>query len=356
VATGGDVPHVMLVGQFPSGALENSYCAAFEELGWQVVKFDIMESVHRHVRAGHAGRFLTLFVPVEPWIRKASRELTLRVLDLEPQLVVTFGHYPIRVGALAQIRSSVPAKLVHVWPDTMVNWTTHLTACLPVYDLVATYSRATVPIFRDLGARAVAWIPLAGDPALHPKAEGSEVYPGKFAADVSFIGAWRPEREAVLSQLQGFDLKIWGPEWGRRCRHNRTILKAWQGCSLYGLDFARAVTGSKVSLNIIDPSNYPAANMRFFEIPVVGGLQVSSACPEMIELFRHGEHVFYYDRPAELQRHLETILVDDQLRERVAGAAHQKVLAEHTYLNRVRSLLRYLEGDTIEEESLPRTG
>jgi spore maturation protein CgeB len=351
VATGGDVPRAMLVGQFSPGALENSYCRALEELGWQVVRFDIIESIQGHVRLGRAGRFFNLFVPVEPWIRKSSRDLMLRVLDLQPDLIVTFGHYPVRVGALAQIRSSSPAKLVHIWPDPMVNWTTHLTVCLPLYDLLATYSRATVPVFRDLGIDAVAWIPLAGDPALHPKLEGNQADRSEFAAEVSFIGAWRPEREVILSQLGGFDLKIWGPDWGRRCRQNRAIMKAWQGRALYGLDFAKAVSGSKVNLNIVDPGNYPAANMRFFELSTAGGFQVSSACPEMMEYFRHGEQIYYYRQSEELQRIIAAVLADNKLRERVAVAAHQKVHAEHTYTHRARALLRHLDLDTSEEES-----
>ena len=39
--------------------------------------------------------------------------------------------------------------------------------------------------------------------------------------------------------------------------------------------------------------------MRFFEISTAGGLQVSSACPEMENEFRHAEHIFYYQRQDE---------------------------------------------------------
>lgn len=109
---------------------------------------------------------------------------------------------------------------------------------------------------------------------------------------MTFIGGWRPEREAVLAGLAGLDLKIWGPEWDRRCAGNAVVLKAWQGRPLVGTEFATAVAASKVNLNIIDPTNHPAANMRFFEIPVAGGLQVCSACPEMSGVFRDGEEIF----------------------------------------------------------------
>ena len=57
------------------------------------------------------------------------------------------------------------------------------------------------------------------------------------------------------------------------------IRRAWQGRALRGADFAKAVSCSKLSLNIIDPTNYPAANMRFFEITTAGGLQVTYRLP-----------------------------------------------------------------------------
>jgi spore maturation protein CgeB len=259
---------------------------------------------------------------------------------LQPQLILTFTHAHLLPGALAQIRAAVPSTLVQIWPDTMQNWAATLSANVPLYDLVATYSRATVPIFERMGARRVAWLPLAGDPELHPAEAPSRP---DLTAEVSFIGGWRPERESVLSQLEGFDLKIWGPDWGRRCRSNQTIMKAWQGRALRGVEFAQAVRGSKLSLNIIDPANFPAANMRFFEIPVAGGLQVCSPCPEMEIILRHGEHLFYYQHPAALSDLMHSLLTDAALRKTVATAAHEKVLAEHTYLHRARQILELFD-------------
>ena len=46
----------------------------------------------------------------------------------------------------------------------LVNLSATLIAALPLYDLVATYSRGTVSHFQRLGARQVAFVPLAADP------------------------------------------------------------------------------------------------------------------------------------------------------------------------------------------------
>jgi spore maturation protein CgeB len=221
----------------------------------------------------------------------------------------------------------------------MLNWNTHLTTSLSMYDLVATYSERSVPILEHLGARRVAWVPLAGDPALHSAPAKIAQDAQTYGADVTFIGGWRPEREAVLSQLTAFEVKIWGPDWGRRCKGKPAVLKAWQGRPLYGADFARAVAHSKVNLNVIDPTNYPAANMRFFEIPTAGGLQVSSACPEMASEFCHGKHLFYYNQTEDLPALIRSLLSDQALRTTVARAAHAKVGQAHTYVHRAEQIL-----------------
>jgi spore maturation protein CgeB len=333
----------MLVGQFGPGALECSYRTAFESLGWEVSSFDIAQAIERHCRLGRWGRAFNRFVPVEAWIRKANRDLVTQTLSFLPEYLLTFGHYAVQPGALAQIRSASNSTLVHLWPDTLLNLGSDLMSCLPLFDLVASYSHASLEQLRRLGAERVAWIPLAADPSMHSAAECSDSDKARYSADVTFIGGWRPEREAILSTLESFDLKIWGPDWGRRCRGNRPLLKKWQGRPLYEAEFAKAVSSSGINLNIIDALNFPAANMRFFEIPVAGGLQVSSACPEMEREFLHGEHLFYYRDRDDLPNVIATLIANPNLRRSVAKVGQAKVLASHTYAGRVRSILQQFE-------------
>jgi hypothetical protein len=333
------MPVALLVGSDGIGSLESSYARALAKLGWDVRFWDPLRALRSATRGGRVGLLLSAFVQVEPWVKKVNRALVVQVHALKPALMLTFAHPVVRAGALAQIRASTDAVLVNVWPDTLVNWETSTSACAGLYDLVGTYSNASVSSIERMGARRVVWIPLAGDPDLHPVHAGP--VPPEFRADVTFIGGWRPERESLLSQLGMFDLKVWGPDWGRRTARNPEIRRAWQGRALRGVEFAEAVVGSKISLNIIDPTNYPAANMRFFEIPVAGGLQVSSVCPEMEREFRHGEHVFYYHDEHDLHELIRLLLSADAMRAEVAAAAHSQVLARHTYDCRVIALLEH---------------
>lgn len=338
-----DRPRVMLVGQFMPGSLERSYQAAFESIECEVLPFDLAAAVAGYCRLGELGRRFNKFVPVEAWIKKANRDLVSSVTRFRPHYVVTVGQYPLRAGALAQIRASVRTALIHIWPDTLLNLGNDLAACLPLFDLVASYSESSLEQLQKLGARRVTWIPLAGDPVMHAPVGCTESEQARYRADVTFIGGWRPEREAVLSTLHSFDLKIWGPDWGRRCKGNKFIQEAWQGQPLYEGEFAKAVGASKINLNIIDPLNYPAANMRFFELPTAGGLQVASTCPEMENYFLNGQHVFYYRDVDDLRSKIETLIENASLRAEVAEAGRLCVMTEHTYDARARSILQQLQ-------------
>ena len=80
--------------------------------------------------------------------------------------------------------------------------------------------------------------------------------------------------------------------------------------------------------------------MRFFEIPIAGGLQVSSACPEMDAELRDGEHLFYCEDADALLGLIGSLLADDERRFRVADAGRALVSEKHTYVRRAETLLR----------------
>ena len=334
----------MLAGRFAHGALERSYRSAFTEIGCEVECFDMDAAIRRNVRLGRFGESWNRFLPVEPWIAKANRELLLAVDNFRPDALVVFGQTLVRPGALAQVRAMRAVRTVNIWPDTMVFMSGLTAQSLPLYDMVATYSDASVEWIRKLGGAGAHFVPLAADPAMHAQSLGP--LRADFEADVGFIGTWRPEREAALARILAeapeLSVKIWGPDWGRRCKGKRALVAAWQGRSLYHEEFAQAVAACKINLNVIDPTNFPAANMRFFELSVAGGVQLCSDCPEMKSHFPHGDSVFYYSSDAELPTIVRRLIANSGARTRAAAAARSRVLAAHTYAHRAGSILEYL--------------
>jgi spore maturation protein CgeB len=162
---------------------------------------------------------------------------------------------------------------------------------------------------------------------------------------VSFVGNWRPEREALILALieSGLSVHLWGgTNWNPAAKRNQKIRQAWRRRGAFGAEYAAVIAESRISLNVIDPTNYPAANMRFFEIAAAGGVQLCSDCPEFDEEFKHLIHTLYFTTPAEAVELANSVVADaDQMRP-VAAAASTLVAAKHTYKHRVSALLAQL--------------
>lgn len=333
---------LLLVGN-PNGMnLESSYDRAFAGIGCSVEWLSIRSRVESYVRFGKLGNVLNSFVPVEQWARKANRELAVAAGQGDFEVVIVFGSAPIQAGAIAQIKAQrTDQALCFVWPDTLLNITATVLDALPVFDIVFTYSAASIEPLKRLGCNDVVWLPLAGDPAMHHPAHVNEHERSVYQADIAFIGGWRPEREAALARLSSRKLKVWGPDWGRRCK-DRALLSCWQGRALRGAEFAKAVAASRINLNIIDETNAPAANMRFFEIPIAGGLQLCSPCAEMEAYFHQEEHVVYYADLDDLRARVDSLLNAPGECERIAGRGAQLATAAHTYEHRAREICDHL--------------
>lgn len=330
---------VLVVGKADEVSLEASYRRALKAAGCDVVPFDLGMAVNRQTRFGGLGQTLNRFLPVEPWVRKANRKLIIQGIESGVHGVVVIGSQEVRVGALAQLKVATGASLALVWPDTMLNLADSLVACLPAFDVVACYSRESIPLLERFGARRVVWLPLAGDPEMHAPVAVTDEERAAYGADVTFIGGWRPEREKVLRSLTGTRLKIWGPDWDRECPDKDLVRRFWQGRALRGVEFAKAVAASKINLNVIDLTNRPAANMRFFELPMCGGLQLVTCCAEMAGEYLHGEHLLFFGDQEDPYAVLRPFLSDERARISMAAAGHRLTRERHTYEHRAAALL-----------------
>jgi spore maturation protein CgeB len=147
------------------------------------------------------------------------------------------------------------------------------------------------------------------------------------------VGSRDPVRERVVQELQDLGLAIWGPGWPRG--------------PVYGDDFARALAGATVGVNIHqqfgnggDPARYgTGANMRVFELAAVGTPQLSDAKADIARHFTPDREIVLYQSVAELRGRARELLGDEPLRRSLAAAGRARAVREHTWRHRVAELL-----------------
>jgi hypothetical protein len=327
--------------------LLGSYGRALRYLGWRTEHYDHDAGLRRHVRLGKLGELVSGHLGVESWNRKANRDLYLSIVESRPDVFVFAGPQLVRPGLLAQLRVALPdCRIVCYWPDTLLNLESHTIQLLALCDLVLSYSRAAVPVLERVGARRVLFSPFAADLELFPELPPMSVAEQqRWSSDVMFAANHRPEREEAVIRLvdAGMRVRVWGSsDWVRSSRHPDRVADYFEGSILGGSDMTRAMRGARACLNLIDPTNHPAANMRFFEIYASGGCALSSRCPEMEAEFIDGEHASYFDSDSLVDR-ARALCSDPVFRQRVAMQGRSKVVAAHTYSHRVGEWLEALD-------------
>lgn len=334
---------VLIVGATSIFSLETSYAAAAKELGYSVFRFDPAREILKYTKLGKIGRFLFGLFNVEVWSRKMNRELVLKFKEETPDVVILVGGSKIMYGALTTMKAIYPkCKWVWIWPDTPLNLNDNILSYSRLLDVSASYSKATIKSLQLLGFNNVNWLPLAGDPFLH----SSELNVRNiFKCDISFVGMWRPERERVMKDIckhfSHLKIEIYGLEWQSNCR-DKEIMKRWKGSGFFAKEMADHFNTCRINVNIIDDTNYPAANMRFFEIPTAGGLQLSSSCPEFEDEFLDKEHILYFKNSNELREKITWILERQETADKIRKSAQVKIKNFHNYTARLAEIMSLL--------------
>lgn len=332
---------ILIAGETGNHCLEMSYYKAFQHAGFDAKLYDTKKAVARYARGGRFGRKLHQFFPVEAWLRKANKDFTEQVKNYKPDILIAFTGAEILPGSFAYITSILPVQVAWYWADPLPNLTQYIHQSLPLTDLVATYSRSSRDVFRQMGAKATCWLPFAADTDAHfVQATVRQTY----QYDISFVGSWRPEREEALQiifeNFPGLRFKISGPYWNR-CSF-LPIRKLASTRPLYGNDFSAIVQDSFLNLNVIDHSNFPAVNMRFFEIIAAGGLELCSAGPEMDDVFVDKEHLLYFNNADSLVNTVKYAFANKEKMELIKMAGQRLLCTEHLYSHRISTLTNLL--------------
>ncbi|MEO8763503.1 MAG: glycosyltransferase [Ginsengibacter sp.] len=334
---------LLFVGNINNYCLETSYANAASILGYEVVRFDTRKEIEKYIMFGKPGKKLHSFLPVERWIRNVNRELIIFARDANPDILFLFGTSKVFYGTLITIKLLLPhCRIVWVWPDTPMNLDNNILNNARLFDLSASYSYESLASLRKLDFANPQWIPLAGDPVLHwndvPETD-------TFSCDVSFVGGWRPEREKVMKiiieNFNNLKIEIHGNYWQRNCT-DKKLLKRWKSNGFYAKDLSNYFNTCRININAIDDTNYPAANMRFFEIPASGGLQLSSSCPELENEFIDKEGILFYKNEVEVVEKINWVLENKERSQNIRKNAQQLITLKHNYVERLKKILHLI--------------
>jgi len=292
---------------------------ALERLGADVLHFDPQ-------RAGWLERMVR---------RDLERRLSAALDEHQPAIVLVAGLTVVPAEIVDRLRPGRQAKwalLLGESPGDIRSATVEAMA----YNDVFVGGSGPVSAFDRSGVKHVHYLAAGCDPSVHKPLRAR----GPFRANVVFAGAATTRRERLLSELVEFGLALWGPGW------RKSPLKDYcRGELPTTEDFVRAYAGATVAVNVHRTgaedrgSDASGVNRRTFEIAAIGVPQVVDARADLGRHFEDGEEILVYGDASQLKGQVKRAMQEEKYRERIATAARQRALREHTYMHRMYELL-----------------
>lgn len=325
------VPRILVVRWDSSEhRLESLYATALRHLGAEVETFDWWRESLRAAPELAKHRFMW-----RPFSSVANRRLRDRVVAEKPDLVLVFKGLLVSRDTVEAVKAS--GSLAFCFnPDSPFGSlpgevTEELRRALSAWDCYFIWGRFLVERLYSTGLGRVEYLPFAWDPERMPFQAPAE----SPRYGVSFVGTHSEHREQWLGELTDLDLHVWGPRWTEA---RSDVRQSVRGSLVTWPEFSDIVRDSAVSLNIPFPRNIPGHNMRTFEIPGCGGLQLSNAASEIADFFEPGKEILLFRTVEELREQASWAIAHPEERRAIASSGHGRV-TEETYVHRARRIV-----------------
>ncbi|WP_320174217.1 glycosyltransferase [Maridesulfovibrio sp.] len=176
-------------------------------------------------------------------------------------------------------------------------------------------------------------------PELIPEYEALVIPHRKLAFETLVI--WQATLEYRLScvkQTLDFNPMIVGDDGWKQLLANESTWEYHSELSYYE-DLPRFYPCSKINFNCTSQQMKGAVNQRVFDVPACNGFILTDHRYQMERLFEPGKEIAVYNSLEEIPQLIDKYLNDETARKDIVKAARKRILAEHTYDCRIKTLI-----------------
>ncbi len=272
-----------------------------------------------------------------------NRRLIAAARAFQPDAMVILRGETISGESLVTLRN-LKIPLVSWWVDDPFRFPLYLRH-LELFDLVCAFDRECVANLKERGLKQVMYLPCSCDPTtFYPQSLNPADYP-LLQCTVGFVAVYYPERAALLSQMKGLDLGLWGSGWEAAPEFHELPSGTWRGPRISAANAAKVYNLAKICPNVHHAQTRSGGiNTRTFEIPAAGGFELVDRVPGLEEHFEMGREIVAYSSPAEFRELADYYLSHPSERGAIIERGRARVRRDHTYEKRLEVILKTLNG------------
>ena len=333
---------VLLAGHEAGWSIEQYYVKYLRSSGCDVSFFPM--NAHYNLNL-HRNKILNR-LGIHTFYRKTNTALIEQCQQEKPDVVWIFKGVELFPETLKKIRN-LGIRLVNYNPDHPLIRTSishggdQMEKCIPLYNAHFCYSRVLVKHIQDQWRVQSFYLPFAYEPSeVHrlDTTQSADIPKVCMVGNGDLIRA-NHVRKLLQNKIQ---VALYGHYWKR-------FLKPSAECEIfpavYGEKFWQTLFDYRVQLNVFRLHNVGSHNMRTFEIPSIGSLQLAPFSPEHVDFFHEGEEIWMYRDMNEMVQKAHMLL---QLSRAEADRLRCKSKVrceaeEYTYEHRARQVIQHLK-------------
>lgn len=278
------------------------------------------------------------------FLNVVSQAVLAKVETFEPDMVLCMAQAPLNHQALKRLRRD--GVTTAMWFVEDFKLFTYWKSFAPMYDIFAVIQKEQ--FFDELAAIGqpnALYLPLAAQPDFHKPLDLSPVEQRKFGSAVSFMGAGYPNRRIAFRELVNLDFKIWGSDWDGD--HVLEPLVQLKGARVTPEECVKIFNATTINLNLHSSVQADElvtfgdfVNPRTFELAACGAFQLVDKRKLLPEAFADDE-LATFSSMSDLTEKIEYFLKNPDECATYAKKARKRVLKDHTYKARMRTLIDF---------------
>lgn len=335
---------VLIVGSDKHWAIENFYNKYFNSIeGANSFLFPARSRFYDYLEKSVVNKVIHR-LGVSSFYQKINKELLETVKEIMPEIVWVFKGMEIFPETLEAIRA-MDIKTINYNPDNPFIFSgrgsgnSNVTESIELYDLHLTYNLEVLDQIRKTYAIPCELLPFAYE---LPE-EVSFTSRVEEVKRLCFLGNPDKDRASFILSLikRGIPVDVYGNNWEKFLPIDNVGIYS----AVYGVEMWDTLRKYRVQLNLPRKHNLQSHNMRSFEIPAVGGIQLAPDTPEHRSFFKGGHEIYLYEGLDDAVEKAEFLLSSskskaDSIRE---AAIKRSIVSGYSYKSRAEQVYRLFQ-------------